>query len=40
MERNVVKTEEDVKFLEDLMKLGKEDIVNGIRFYNIRKIRS
>ena len=30
MERNIVKTEEDVKFLEDLMKLDKEDIVNGL----------
>jgi transcription antitermination factor NusA-like protein len=30
MERNIVKTEEDIKFLEDLMKLDKEDIVNGL----------
>jgi hypothetical protein len=30
MERNIVKIEEDVKFLEDLMKLDKEDIVNGL----------
>jgi hypothetical protein len=30
MERNIVKIEEDVKFLEDLMKLNKEDIVNGL----------
>lgn len=28
--RTIIKTEEDIKFLEDLMKLDKNDIVNGI----------
>lgn len=30
MSRTIMKTEEEIKFLEDLMKLDKDDIVNGI----------
>jgi hypothetical protein len=30
MKRHIMKTDEDLKFLDDLIKLDKEDIVNGL----------
>ncbi len=30
MERNIMKTDEELKFLEGLMKLSKEDVINGL----------